>query len=283
MSEELYFGWKEENESLHDVSALEHSARCMVSASDVPDTVECSWMQDDQGPLPFCHSSMSTGAGEILAGMATAEPGKPPVFPQYSRYFSAIMNLRQDGDDRYPDGASIRGAMLAAIKGLALESLMPYLKSSNQYSNRIPESVQANAKLHRIKSITPPIRSYDEMNAIMPSGRYVMAFGLQWTQGLANLRNVRTCPNLTGGQVLGGHAVLSSPSWITQGGDKWYALDNSHNGWGLKRRVFMSPQWWDWMLRRSGQYGAFAASDIALDDFTPKPRDFSFAKPLITL
>lgn len=273
----LAFGWKPEFECLHDVSRITSSARVSVSAADVPDNVDlANWIQDDQLQLPFCHAHMRTGCEEILQQLVTGD------VIQYSRYYAAITDMRQDGDDRYPEGASIKGSMLAAIKtGAALETLMPYLQNERQYSNKIKDVVTANALNHHIKSMTDAIRSYDEMLALLITGRYVIAFGLDWTTDLANLKNVTKCDHTTSGGILGGHAVLSF-GWTTVNGSKWPYLHNSHLGWGVRRRVAMCPQWWDRILSRS-RFGAFGISDIALDDYTPKPRDLSFSERPIKL
>lgn len=272
------YGWKPEFEDRHDVTAITSDARCSASDAPIPEEYDIpSWVQDDQRARPFCHAHMRTGAEELLAFLATGD------LISYSRYFAAITNMRMDGDDRFEEGASIKGSCLSAIKdGACLESLKPYLKDNERYSNRIDPEVVKNAKLHHIKSMTKSIRSYDEMDSLMITGRYVIAFGLDWTQELAAIRGVDVhdaAPGRSG--ILGGHAVLAF-GWTTRKGSRYHKLHNSHDGFGVKRRVAMSPKWWDVTLKNS-RFGAFGLSDIALDDFTPVPRPLSFKKKPIQL
>jgi hypothetical protein len=266
------YGWKEENETLHNVDDLRHSVVCL-GASDVPDDLDIDWFQDDQGAQPFCHAHMRTGAAEILAGLKMGE------FPQYSRYFAAITDMFMDGDDAStPQGASIGGSLRASIKyGEALEKLMPYEPDPRRYSRHIDPPVLTDAQQRGLVSLSPKINDYATMMSLMTSGRYVIGFGLKWTTGWANLRNVATAEGRSiGGQILGGHAVLFF-GWKTIKGDKWPILHNSHDGWGVQRRCAIPPNFVDYILNGS-IYGAWGMSDIKLNDFTPAPVDFNFRK-----
>lgn len=269
------YGWKPENEHLHDLSDITHSVACSVDPGEkVPDNLDLPWMQDDQLGWPFCHAHMRSGAEEILAGLQM-DNGK---FPSYSRYFAAITDMREDGDDRSPEGASISGSIRAAIRwGDPNEDLFPYPPyDPRRYSNQIPASVVAAAKAHKLKSVSPRVQSYDQMIGMAKSQRYVFLIGLFWTEGMAALRGVETSQGTSpfSGGVLGGHAVLSF-GWKKVGGDLWPILHNSHNGWGVRRRVALSPKFWDRVLQ-DPTFGVWGASDIELTDFTPVPREYSF-------
>lgn len=203
---------------------------------------------------------------------------------QFSRYYAAITDMRMDGDDSRPTGASISGSLRSAIKdGACLDVLQPYLADTDRYSNSIPALALADSKQHHVKSLTTQIRSYDQWKSLALTGRYVLGFGLDWTEGLASLRGVRQYANQSlGGSVLGGHAVASTPRWITVNGDKWFPLDNSHDGWGVDMKCFMPPKWWDRILSTS-RFGAWASSDIAIDDLAPQPIEFDFSEPDLLL
>lgn len=286
------YGWRPDLEDGQNVASITHPVICTGAADGIPaayDVPPDQWTQDDQGGWPFCHAHMRTGAEELLAWKLTGKA------PSYSRYYAAITDMRQDGDDSKPEGASIKGSMIAATRtGCALESTKAYPalwapSGQNQgrwmnsvYSNTIGSETQASAKLHHIKSLSPAIRSYDQMKAMAISGRYVFAFGLYWTESLSSLQKVSVCTDSrSSGSVLGGHAVLSF-GWITKNGDLWFKLQNSHFGWGVDRRVAFSPKWWDSTLRLT-QFGMFGISDIALDDYNPQPASLSLAEPSITL
>lgn len=276
------YGWKQENESLHDLTVYRHSVICSVGSDvPVPDVLDLpDWMQDDQLSWPFCHAHMRTGISEILAGLAMNDG----TFPKYSRYFAAITDMKMDGNDSRPEGASIGGSLKAAIRwGDAAEELMPYPDPERvRYSNRISDAVFANAAAHKIKSLSPLITSYDQMISMAKSQRYVFGIGIPWTTGLANLQGVSDNDGrATSGGVLGGHALLSF-GWKKIKGDLWPFLHNSHNGWGIKRRVAMSPKWWDSILKNN-YFGVWGVSDIELTDFTPKPRKYDFKSKGIML
>lgn len=279
-------GWAPEHEPKHThrLSDFTPIAMCAAPAT-IPDIHELNWVQDEQGPTLFCHSHMSTGMLECLDLLAQGDGGKVRNF---SRYFSAIMNMRQDGDDSQMAGASISGSILVATEiGSPLEDLMPWIWYDDQnhpYSNRIPAVALAGAMHHKLKSLIPNIRSYEEMDKWAVTGRAVMGFGMDWTTGMDSLRGVKFCSRTPPGSYRGGHALTSSLSWITRAGERWYALDNSHLGWGdgESRRCYMSPGWWDHELAVS-RFGAQIATDIEVDDINPQPRELSFAEPGIIL
>lgn len=276
---DLFFGWEPENEEQHTTAVASYQARAICSAPDViPDTFDFTWIQRDQRRRPFCHAHMRGGMEEVLCLLGTRKQ------VQFSRYFDAITDMRMDGNDSRPAGASISGSLRGAIKfGSCLNNLMPYLKDNEGYSNRISTECMADAAHHHIASITTQIRSYDQWKALAITGRYVLGFGLDWTEGLAALSGVRQWNNQPlGGSVLGGHAVMSTPRWITVNGDKWFPLDNSHYQWGRDMKCFMPPKFWDRILGNS-RFGAWAASDITLDDISPQPIDFNFDEPDLLL
>lgn len=276
---DLDFGWEPELEVQHfsAVTSLEAAAVCQ-SAGTVPAKFDFTWVQRGQRRRPFCHAHMSGGMAEVLCLLSTAKQ------VQFSRYYSAITDMRMDGNDSRPAGASIGGSLRARIKfGDCLDRLKPYLSDNEQYSNKISDVCTDDATHHHIKSLTSQIRSYDQWKALAITGRYVLGFGLDWTEGLAALKGVgQYCNQPLGGQVLGGHAVMSTPRWITVNGDLWFPLDNSHDGWGMQMKCYMPPKFWDRILSGS-RFGAWASSDIALDDMAPQPIDFDFSEPDLLL
>lgn len=276
---DLFFGWEPEKEHQHQaaVAALAPKAMCAIPSS-VPATFNFIWQQRSQRRRPFCHAHMRGGMEEVLCYLSTKRQVK------FSRYFDAISDMRMDGDDSHPAGASISGSLRAAIKdGSCLDSLKPYLADTDTYSNRISQDAVADAAHHHIASITTQIRSYDQWKALAVTGRYVLGFGLDWTEGLASLRSVGSYDNRgLGGEILGGHAVMSTPRWVTVKGDLWFPLDNSHDGWGKDMKCFMPPKWWDRILSTS-RFGAWASSDITLDDMHPQPLDLDFSEPDLVL
>lgn len=276
---DLSFGWEPEQEPQHnkEVASLQAAAICSVPDV-VPATFDFPWQQRNQGRWPFCHAHMAGGMAEVLCLLSTKQQ------VQFSRYFTAITDLRMDGDDSHAAGASISGSLRARIKyGDALDAKKPYLKDTDNYSNKISQDALADSTHHHITSLTSQIRSYDQWKALATTGRYVLGFGLDWTEGLANLRGMATYAGSSlGGSVLGGHAVMSTPRWITVKGDLWFALDNSHLGWGKGMRCFMPPKFWDRILGTS-RFGGWASSDIALDDIAPKPIEFDLSEPDVLL
>lgn len=276
---DLFFGWEPEQEQQHQLAVATLAPRATCAAPDVvPDIFDFPWVQRDQRRRPFCHAFMRGGMEEVLCLLGTRKA------IQFSRYFDAITNMRMDGNDSRPTGASISGSLRAAIRyGSPLDRLKPYLEDDEAYSNRITAECLADATHHHISSITTQIRSYDQWKALAITGRYVLGFGLDWTQGLASLQGQRQFGNQSlGGAILGGHAVMSTPRWITVNGDKWFPLDNSHSRWGVGMRCFMPPKFWDRILGNS-RFGAWAASDITLDDISPQPIDFDFNEPDLLL
>ena len=230
--------------------------------SDIPKDMPVDWFtQQSQGSWPFCHSHMRTACAEFLYWLATK--GK---VVQYSRAFGAITNLRMDGNDSRPAGASISGSMRAANKyGEALEDLFPYFKNGI-YTNQIPASVSDNASKHRIEKVVPSCRSYDQMDAALTTGLFALALGFTWTTGWDAVRGQQFLDGIPGGRVRGGHA-LAGFGWLTRAGERWYCLHNSHDGWGTNMRCYLSPKTWDNLLRNS-PYGANLVSDIKITDET---------------
>jgi len=263
-------GWLPELEEQHEVAIAEISAPAPVcSAGDIPKELDVSWFtQQDQGLWPFCHAHMRTACLEYLYWVATRGQ-----VTQYSRRFAAITDMRMDGDDSRPNGASIGGSMRASQKyGEALEELLPYFGDTG-YSNRIPENVMANADAHRIRSLAPACRSYEAMDAALTSGLVALALGFDWTTGWDDLKGAEYLDDMPRGRVRGGHA-LAGFGWRTRGGERWYALHNSHPQWGVARKCYLSPRVWDRLLKES-RFGACLVSDLELKDALPaRPWDW---------
>lgn len=276
---DLFFGWEPKQEHQHNsaVASFQAKAVCDVPSS-VPDTFDFVWKQRNQRRRPFCHAHMRGCVEEVLCLLATKQS------LQFSRYYAAITDLRMDGDDRHAAGASISGSLRSAIHdGACLDSIKPYIADDAQYSPNISDLAVADATHRHVKSLTSQIRSYDQWKALALTGRYVLGFGLDWTEGLAALRGIRQYAGSSlGGAILGGHAVASTPRWITVKGDKWFPIDNSHDGWGVDMKCFMPPKWWDRILSTS-RFGGWASSDIAIDDMAPQPIDFDFSEPDVLL
>lgn len=253
-------GWIPENEAQHESEVLGMSADLPCSASgDIPKELAVSWFtQQSQGSWPFCHAHMRTACLEYLYWVKMKGQ-----IAQYSRAFATITDLRMDGDDSRPNGASIGGSMQASQKwGEASEGDMPYFP--NGYSKFIPADVMADASKHRIQSLVPNCRSYDAMDTALTTGLVALAFGMDWTTGWDDLHGVQFLEDVPRGRSRGGHA-LAGFGWVTRGGERWYALHNSHDGWGVAMKCYLSPRVWDTLLRES-QFGACLVSDLKLED-----------------
>lgn len=267
-------GWEPDQEPQHDAFVQSVSLSGLpASAGDIPLNLDFpNWMQDNQGMYPLCHAHMSTGCAELLAGLESNGQ-----FPQYSRFATAIWDLIMDGGDaRAPAGASIGGSLKTGIKnGYADEKLMPYLSDTVHWTNGIHEEVKQNAALHHYDSVVPGIRDYRSLDAALTSGRCVVGFGLYWTTGWDAVQNTDTLSYMPGGRVRGGHAILAA-GWKTVGGDRWPMIHNSHATWGVRRRCAVAPKVWDRILDpRSSPFGAFAITNIKLDDANPQPLDWA--------
>jgi hypothetical protein len=269
-------GWDFDKEDRHkaEIAAMSVTElKCEAPAS-IPDSLEIpNFLQQGQGSWPFCHSHMRTGCEETLTFLAT----EGTVLPQYSRKFGAITDMRMDGDDRRATGASIGGSMRAAVKyGAVDEALFPYYRQGEGYSNRIPQEILDQAVKSKIKTLVPNVRSFEQFDAAMVTGLVTSGIGIDWTSGWSNLRGVEFVENYPGGGFLGGHALFFF-GWKTRGGERWHTLHNSHPGWGKgsTMRIHISPRVIDRICKTS-RYGVIMASDMELQNYTPKPRDFSW-------
>lgn len=267
-------GWAPELEDQHNAAIAAMSVpelRCSAPTS-IPDDFDVpDFVQDNQGQWPFCHSHMRTGCSEALTWMAT----EGQILPQHSRKFAAITNMRMDGNDRAPNGASISGSMRAAVKyGEVAEKLFPYYTQGERYSNVIPQSILDAASKSRITTLVPNIRSFEEFDKAMVTGLVVAAFGISWTEGWSNLRGVEHIENYPGGRYLGEHALFIM-GWKTRANARCYRIHNSHPQWGQRNRVSVSPRIIDNICRTS-RHGVILASDMKLQDVVLKPRDFSW-------
>lgn len=294
---ENFLGWAPDNEAQHSLALAALAPTAICSAPDpanIPDNLDLpDWQQQLQGYWPFCHAFMRTGAEEVLYWLAKRD------WLEFSHYRAAILNMRTDGNDSSPVGASISGAFRSAIAdGAALEKFQLYpplyppnnVQSSAQidawcssiYKNIVQPLATQDATNRHIKSVTPNIRSYDQLKQLMVTGRYVFGLGMDWTTGMDNIKGVDQYPSLPSGSVRGGHALFVF-GWKKVNGDLWPIMHNSQsNLWGVRRRCAFPPRWWDYVLSR-GRYGAFGASDIAITDTNPQPRDLTFAASYITI
>ena len=279
----LYLGWSPDLESQHssDIAALslaDGSLPCSsLAPSDTPLNLDPSWfIQKNQGCWPFCHAHMRNGIVRLLYWLTTK--GKQEEF---SRYYAAITDLRMDGNDSEPAGASIGGSLKASIKyGEALEAEMPYPPlwpnppvngpdatdawCRRNYTNKLPESATQDSMSRHIQSIVPNIRTYKDLDAALTSGRTAVGFGMNWTTGWAGVRSVDTVKYFPSGRVLGGHALLFF-GWRTILGRRYPIMHNSHDGWGINRRAAIAPEVCDQILSQS-QFGAFAVTNIAIEE-----------------
>lgn len=269
--DEFPLGWEPGNEEQHTdkMTAMIRAEMPCAAPSNVPAQMLVEWfIQQSQLSWPFCHSHMRTANEEYLYWIATK--GK---VTQYSRAFAAITDLRMDGNDSRAAGASINGSMRGSNKfGNVLEDKFPYFVNGI-YTNQIPQSLLDEAKKHTIKTVIPNCRSYDQMDAALTTGLVGLALGFTWTTGWDSVRGVEFCDRIPNGQVRGGHA-LAGFGWVTRAGERWYALHNSHDGWGKRMRCYLSPRVWDSLLKTS-PYGACLVSDLELTDET-KPRDWEW-------
>lgn len=279
-SDTYNYGWKEEYEEKHsnDLASIccaqGHVPIASLGEANIPPNMDFEWFtQNDQLGWPFCHAHMRTGMEEILYYLATQ--GK---IQNFSRYYAAITDMRMDGDDSRPEGASIGGSLRSAVKdGAAIETLMPYPPyNPRNYSNKIPANVKEDALSRHIKSLITGIRSYDDVDRLLTSGRGVVGLGFNWTQGWANIRGYDAVKQVPGGRILGGHALFLA-GWKTIGNRRCPILHNSHDGWGVKRRAALFPEVVDYLIKTS-RYGAFGATTIELGDKDPKPQPWDWVK-----
>ncbi len=93
-----------------------------AAPANIPVDNPLDWMiLQSQSIYPFCHAHMRTVAEEFLYFLVSG--GK---YVQLSRRFASITDMRQDGNDSSPAGASIPGSVLASRDfGNIPESLMP--------------------------------------------------------------------------------------------------------------------------------------------------------------
>lgn len=271
MSSEL-FGWNPDLEEQHAeaMSACTLELPCAASGTPIPKDMDYDWfLQDLQFMWPFCHAHMRTGMEEILAFLRLHK-----VF-QYSRRLASVLDMRMDGNDRAPAGASIGGSIRAGMKwGTCLESLYPYFPNidpsqfSRTYSNQIPADVMASAGHIHIASVSPAIRSFADLDSWNTSGKAAIGLGIDWTTGWDALQGIEVLDHVPGGTVRGGHALLIA-GWKTVGGQRYPYLHNSQTDrWGKRRRIAIAPKVWDAILPRT-RFGAYAATSIDMDDPAP--------------
>lgn len=263
-------GWIPENEEQHaeelvNIALAYGALPCSLPAeSAIPADMIPDWfLQRVQGSWGFCHAFMRTGIVRALYWLSTK--GQTVDF---SPYFAAITDLRMDGNDTVPGGASIGGSLRGSIKyGEALETLLPYPADNARYSNKIPANVMEDASHRHIKSIVPGIRSYAALDAAQVSGHTAIGFGMNWYTGEDAIRGVDTIKtNPATGRLRGGHALMFF-GWKTIAGERWPLLHNSHLGWGEtnKRRAFVNPKVVDAWLKNS-QFGAFGVTNLDIGE-----------------
>lgn len=283
LKDDYSYGWNPDLESQHDAEIAKVSTgfgvlNCAAPAAEaIPLNLEIDWFtQDDQGAWPFCHAHMRAGIEEVLYWLTTKGKVK-----QASRLYDAITDMRMDGNDSSPEGASIGGSLRAAIKdGWCEETILPYPPLYPQdgigrhYSNKIPETATEDSKHRHIKSIVPGIRTYKDVDAALVSGRTAVGFGMNWLSGWGQIRGVGTVNSTPSGRNLGGHALFFF-GWRTISGLRYPILHNSHNGWGIKRRAAIHPHVVDDILAHS-QFGAFAVTNIEIDDPIPQPQPWDW-------
>lgn len=257
------------------LAEIPNSPDLLCSApTNIPKDNPMDWFKQlSQFVYPFCHGHGRVACASGLYYIATQ--GKQTRF---SRRFAAITDMRCDGNDKVPAGASIPGSMRAAGKyGEVEESEFEYFDCtvppggfrnnadinafvSKHYSNVTPDNVVADAAKIKIQHFVPNLKSYDQMDAGLITGNYACFFGITWDAGLASLRGIEKATKVPSGQVLGGHALATFP-WKTFGQERWYPILNSHDGWGVNMRCYMPPSWWDWQIKNS-PYGFYLVSDI---------------------
>lgn len=271
---DIALGWDPDKEDQHlpqmsSICAAIPSLSVMTAASEIPDNFDPDWfLQDLQAMWPFCHAHMRTGMEEALYFFAMKN------YVQFSRRFAAITDMRMDGNDSQPAGASIGGSLRSAIKdGNGPESQLPYFKDGERYSNVIPSSFQRTS---HIKSVVPGIQSYEDLDAAQTTGRAVVGFGMDWYSGFSNIGDAGTFDgNPFFGSYMGGHALFFL-GWRKVGGDRWPLLHNSHPRWGgARRRVALSPRTCNLILKNN-RFGVYAATDIETTDKAPVSRSWDW-------
>ena len=274
--QENEFGWNPELEAQHAaaIQAMTVSPPCEAASGDIPETMDPDWfLQDLQGPWPFCHAHMRTGMEEILAWLATHQ-----VF-QFSRKLAAVLDMRMDGNDSRPAGASISGSIRAGQKwGTCLEKDWPYYATNQDaYTNKIPAAVMEKAGHFHITTVSPSIRTYQDLDRWNTSGRAVIGFGMDWTTGCDALTDKAQAAAIPRGAYRGGHALLVF-GWRTVKGERWPIVHNSQsNRWGVRRRCAWSPAIWNAVLSQS-RFGAFAATNISMDDPAPMAQPWGWVQ-----
>lgn len=288
-TDEPSLGWLPDKEDQHAAEIVKFSrgygaVTCDApNPSDIPADLDPTWfIQKVQGVWPFCHAHMRAGIVEVLYWLATKG-----TVQDFSRYYAAIMDMRMDGNDSEPEGASISGSLRSSVKdGDALESLFPYPQlqpngnvdidawCKQHYSNKIDATTVQDASQRHIKSVVPGIRSYANLDAALVTGRTAIGFGMTWTTGWDAIRRVDTVKSFPQGRIRGGHALMFF-GWRTIAGERWPLLHNSHDGWGIKRRAALAPAVIDRLLSNN-QFGAFAVTNIELKDSNPQPQSWDW-------
>ena len=223
-----------------------------------------NWKQDDQRQRNTCHAHGATATAEATYFVATHR------VQQFSRRFSAILNVLRDGGHG-DHGASIDSAAMNLLEvGSCPESELPYWQDSERWDEHIPQACRDHAEHFKCRSVFR-CSSYEQLDRGVTAGWGFPTFGVEWGSHWANARDEFITDNVLGGGI-GGHA-LGCTGWKTRGAERWYRIDNSHFNWGFQAGMFShgSPALWDWICKHS-QYGCYLVSDMAVDGVEPIPK-----------
>jgi C1A family cysteine protease len=229
---------------------------------------------EDQAQQGSCQGQSLTECLEFAHAFATGE------VIQASRQYAYIAsqmenNIRNDG------GSTLSGGTKAALKGIPLESVAPYMGNKYPGWAYITPAMRA-AAVYKLKSHTM-IKSADHAKQFIGSGVGIVQLGISW--GSEMTPDSHGCIRAFTGRSGGGHAIVfagyvpDEDVGQKSGSGWWLLLKNSWSKrWGKNGYAYVSPKACDQMLRHQWTV-MYGRSDA--DSPRPRPIKFDFTKKSI--
>lgn len=212
---------------------------------------------EDQGPRNSCVGHGLSSCGEVCAYLDSGGE----LRPQFSRWGCYILAQQEGGMAGRDVGATISGAVRAAVKyGFPTDQSWPYPATNERYTSRIPSGAIDTGKPTQLLGHSV-IKSYADGFAWMNQGKGPLLIGVDWTSGLASGTGDVTLADLRT-KSLGGHCMFIW-GWMTDG-RLW--LGNSHGvGWGQQGWRPIRPEVLEHWASREEVYGLSDLKDITVN------------------
>lgn len=209
---------------------------------------------ENQGNRNSCVGHGASSCGEACAYLDSGGT----LRPQFSRWGSYIWSQQMGGLAGRDQGATISGAVKAAVQiGFCPEDMWPYPPANARYSQQVPAGALAAAAPYQLLAHTV-IDGYERGFEWINQGKGPLLIGVDWTDGLSSNTGDVTLSDVRG-RSLGGHCMFIW-GWLPDG-RLW--LGNSHSeGWGQQGWRPVRPEVLDYWSQRGEVYGMSDLKDV---------------------